>query len=887
IGTSIGTPAYMAPEQAAGDPDTDHRADIYAFGCMAYELIAGRGPFPDLPPHKLVVAHMSETPRSVAELRHDCPAELVSLVMQCLAKEPGSRPASATELLRRLDGVASPSGASAAMPAILIGGRSMLWRALGIYVAAFLGVALLTRAAIIAIGLPDWVFPAALVVMALGLPMVLFTAYTQYVTRRAATATPTYTPNGTPSVGHGHGTMATLAIKASPHISWKRTVRGGIMAVSALVLLTAGYMVMRVLGIGPAGSLMASGKLSASDKVLVAAFDAPGADSSLGVTIAEAVRTNLSDSRAVHVMPTSSVVAALEQMQRPPTARVDFATAREIAQRTGAKAVVAGSIVPAGGGYIVTARLVEATTGNDLASYRESARDAGDLIAAVDRLTKSLRGKIGESLKTVRDAPLLSQVTTASLGALRSYAAGLHANDIEGDYAGAVQHFRDAVRQDSTFAMAYVQMSYSLQALGGPNAAAAQDSALRTGYRLRERLPERERYNVEGAYYMSAEPDRKLAIPALERAVALDSTNVDAVNNLAVTLDAARQYPRAERMYRLALASEPSNGTLLTNLANMYTMMGRHAAFDSVMAVLERDSVPFPTSANRFNEFVARRDFDAAERESRIQADTANPRRALAARDRLSSLFVVRGRLREAERMSAQVVDAWFRVRGDSANLHVRTAFEAMIHGTLRGNAARGLALLDSTIRARPLAAVPISRVPYFWFPMAYAQLGRPATAREMFNQFTARLDTVERKQRAVYLARAYGFIMLGEGKADSAISWFRRGDLEADGLATGDCAPCTLLFLGLAFDRAGQADSARTYLARYVASPGGLGVDQLYLAPAMFRLGELYRDAGDTKRAGEYYGRFIDLWKIADPELQPRVTEARKRLAELVKAKG
>ncbi len=223
------------------------------------------------------------------------------------------------------------------MPAILIGGRGMLRRALAVYAAAFVGVAIVARAAIIAIGLPDWVFPGALVVMALGLPVILFTAYTQYVSHRMAIATPTYTPGGTPSLAGMQGTMATLAIKASPHMSWKRATRGGIIAVSVFALLVAGCMTLRALGIGPAGSLLASGKLSASDKVLVAAFDAPAADSSLGSTIAEAVRTNLSQSRAVHVVPTSAVVAALEQMKRPDTARVDLATAREIAQRAARK----------------------------------------------------------------------------------------------------------------------------------------------------------------------------------------------------------------------------------------------------------------------------------------------------------------------------------------------------------------------------------------------------------------------------------------------------------------------------------------------------------------------------------------------------------------------
>ena len=161
------------------------------------------------------------------------------------------------------------------MPAILIGGRAMLWRALAIYAAAFVGVAIVARAAIIAIGLPDWVFPGALVVMALGLPVILFTAYAQYVAHRAATATPTFTPGGTPSLDAAHGTMATLAIKASPHMSWRRTARGGMIAVGVFVLLVAGFMTLRALGIGPAGSLLAAGKLSPDDKVVVAAFDAP------------------------------------------------------------------------------------------------------------------------------------------------------------------------------------------------------------------------------------------------------------------------------------------------------------------------------------------------------------------------------------------------------------------------------------------------------------------------------------------------------------------------------------------------------------------------------------------------------------------------------------
>ncbi len=102
MGTSIGTPSYMAPEQGAGDPDTDHRADIYAYGAMAFELLTGAPPFGDRPPHAQLIAHLSEAPKPVASLRTDTPEPLAQLVMRCLEKDPAHRPQNAGELLESL-----------------------------------------------------------------------------------------------------------------------------------------------------------------------------------------------------------------------------------------------------------------------------------------------------------------------------------------------------------------------------------------------------------------------------------------------------------------------------------------------------------------------------------------------------------------------------------------------------------------------------------------------------------------------------------------------------------------------------------------------------------------------------------------------------------------
>jgi serine/threonine-protein kinase len=120
IGTSLGTPAYMAPEQAAGDPVMDHRADLYAWGVMAYELLAGRHPFADrISPHALMTAHFSETP---APLPATIPRALAVLVARCLAKDSAQRPASASELLAALD-TALTSGEQTARTPLVTGGE--------------------------------------------------------------------------------------------------------------------------------------------------------------------------------------------------------------------------------------------------------------------------------------------------------------------------------------------------------------------------------------------------------------------------------------------------------------------------------------------------------------------------------------------------------------------------------------------------------------------------------------------------------------------------------------------------------------------------------------------------------------------------------------------
>ena len=117
VGMQIGTPAYMAPEQAAGDPDVDFRADLYAFGVMAYELLAGQHPFAGKRNmHALVAAHLTEQPKPLTMHAGDVGTSLATIVMQCLGKDPANRPESASAVVRALESPSAPNVVPAAPP---------------------------------------------------------------------------------------------------------------------------------------------------------------------------------------------------------------------------------------------------------------------------------------------------------------------------------------------------------------------------------------------------------------------------------------------------------------------------------------------------------------------------------------------------------------------------------------------------------------------------------------------------------------------------------------------------------------------------------------------------------------------------------------------------
>src|SRR5881398_89372 len=191
LGMALGTPAYMAPEQAAGDPTVDHRADLYAVGALGYELLAGRTPFGGLSPQGMLAAQVTATPDPVTRHRDTVPPALAALIMRCLAKHPADRPQSAEELLGQLEAMATPTGGTLPEQTTVSSGtaaalrRSHPVRVAALFGLAAVGVLALARLLVRLLGLPDWAFAGAVGLAAAGLPVVLWTGV---IERRRALA---------------------------------------------------------------------------------------------------------------------------------------------------------------------------------------------------------------------------------------------------------------------------------------------------------------------------------------------------------------------------------------------------------------------------------------------------------------------------------------------------------------------------------------------------------------------------------------------------------------------------------------------------------------------------------------------------------------------------
>ncbi|MBI4543414.1 MAG: tetratricopeptide repeat protein, partial [Gemmatimonadetes bacterium] len=635
------------------------------------------------------------------------------------------------------------------------------------------------------LGLPGWFFPGAVALLLIGLPIIVTTALVQSVPAPTSARVPT-APNERPgdaeNEGRAESSASVLSVTPGPSssidraparvghwLTWQKAILGGLGAFALWGIVVTAYMVMRSAGIGPVGSLVAAGALEARDRVLVADFENRTPDPQLGAAVTEAFRIDLAQSTIVTVVQPEATREVLRRMQRSVDEPLALELAREVAIREGIKAVVAGEISKAGTGFVLTARLLQPETGGALAAFRETAADSTRIIAALDALSKKLREKVGESLKSIRGNEPLEQVTTSSLEALRRYSQGVRAYDLEANTARAVPLLEEAVALDSAFAMGWRKLGVALQVAGVPRS--RQLDAFARAYRYRERLTAFEKYMTEAEYHQNVTGNFQSAIAAYESLLESHPREIGPLVNLGIAYIREGEYERAEAVLRSIELKDVFFATYIF-LAVATASQGK---LDETRAALDSAAARGEPLTPLFRSHLAALQGNWAEAETHARAGLQARNLAFQeqARLQLAHLAAVRGRLAEAENWLHDAVRVARELGRPADQLSMGNPFGAPITGgavglglldvLVRMNPARGVQTVQHALEQVPLDSLPVLDRPYFALAYFFGAAGGADVGRHLLLDFETEVPP-EYRRGFVGRHRAAGAVALGRG---------------------------------------------------------------------------------------------------------------------------
>ncbi|UCC72134.1 MAG: hypothetical protein JSV86_17465 [Gemmatimonadota bacterium] len=757
--------------------------------------------------------------------------------------------------------------------------RAHLTRVLAVYLGGSYALLELMDIFTDQLGLPDWFFRGALILLLIGLPIVVATAIVQGRRRRMAAVGPPAPAEAAAPEATDAAVAAEVVPRAAPHdwLNWRNAVLGFVGAFAVWGLIVTGYMGMRALGIGPVGSLVAAGVLDEREHLIVADFENNTSDELLGQAAAEAFRIDLSQSTIVTVVDPAHVGQVLRRMQRDPDQELDLDLAREVAIREGIKAVVAGEITPVGGGYQLSAQLISAEDGSVLVPFRETAGDSTEIIHAIDRLSKRLRERIGESLKTIRASEPLARVTTSSLEALRKYSQAVRVIE-QGEDERGIALLEEAVALDTAFAMAYRKLGVALRNIGQDQARGR--GALTQAFEHRDRLTERERYLTEGSYYWGVAGDNERAMAAYQTLLDVYPDDPWAMNNLAILYEEARDFRRAAQLFSRAIELDSAGALYYGNAIAAEVALGNFGDAEYTLTRMDErfpghPSVGMQATALASSQF----DYETAEQQALAfeEEQRASPLMQMFATFTLAQLAEVRGKLQEAEQHVLETMAA-AEDEGDYEDYVAGAVRIAFYDLWFRGQREAAIRRVEAALARHPLETIEPLERPYQLLAIFYSLAGQPERARAYLAEYDVTVDESLRTLGEDPVEVAKGVTALAEGRVEEAIAELRAAD-------EGPCTICILPMLGDAYDLAGEADSVVAIYERYVNTPwlGRLAAaDWFALAGIYERLGGLYELRGDTDKATLYYTQFVELWEEADPDLQPRVEAARRAIRRL-----
>jgi tetratricopeptide (TPR) repeat protein len=323
--------------------------------------------------------------------------------------------------------------------------------------------------------------------------------------------------------------------------------------------------------------------LTDKDTIVLADFDNKTGDTVFDDTLKTALNVSLNQSPFLNVLPDNKVTATLKLMTRPSETKLTPNVARELCQRAGSKAYVAGSIASLGSQYVLGLKAVNCQSGDVLAQEQVSALAKEKVLDSLGDAASKLRGALGESLTTVQKfAVPLEQATTSSLEALNSFSLGENAFLRDKGAASALPYHQRAIELDPNFALAYQEIGHEYVNLGEPGRAI---DYFTKAFELRERASEREKLTITASYYSDVTGELEKAASKYQELIASYPLDARAHVDLGSIYLEEGQYEKSAESYREALRLAADNVAPYDDLSNALIALQR---FEEAQQIIQQ-----------------------------------------------------------------------------------------------------------------------------------------------------------------------------------------------------------------------------------------------------------------------------------------------------------
>ena len=788
-GIVMGSVSYMSPEQSKALKTLDYRTDIWSLGAVLYEMIAGELPFEGKDLFKQIIAIQEEPHTPLSELVPNLPPELERIVDKALEKNPNDRYQTATDMLVDMRNLKRQLESTGEYDRTAIFDKRRL---------------------------------------------------EQFGRRRMPSHGSASTASTQPSGPYPVSSAEYIVNQVKLH---KRgaLIMSGVLLLAVFATL---FWYVQHARVAP---------LTDKDTILLTDFENKTGEEVFDGTLRQGLAVQLQQSPFLDIFPETRTRATLQLMSLSPDERVTRERAREICQRQGLKAFIAGTIVKFERNYSITLEALNGQTGDQVALVQVEAEGKDQVLKALSRAASELREKLGESLSSIQNFDAKLEVTTSSLEALKEYAQGRSEQD-KGQSFKAIEFYKRATEIDANFAVAWLGLALQYTNTGQPGLAA---ECLSKAFALSNRVSEDERARITYFYYQIVTGELEKAIEAQEAYV--------------------RSYPRAAR--------GPGN------LGNLYSITGQYEK--SVAATTEAQRLNPNTTiwpGNLAEALIGLNRFDEA-REVCRQA-LAQKLDSTSIRERLYAVAFVNG---DAAAMQEQI--AWAKGRTDEyravywqaqtssfvgkwreSNEHLSRATELALRAEARevvagytaeqalraawlGQSAQSLTLAQSALKLERNRNV-LTRA-----ALAFALAGDAAKAQTLIAELEEKhpKDTLVNQ---IWLPDIKAAIELRKNNAQGALEL-----LEAAKRYEAAAAFSSQTLRSMVYLKLGQGAQAAAE-ARKVLDHRGQGALSMLWPLAHLTLARAAVVQGNMAEARKSYQEFLMIWKDADPGL-PILREA------------